>query len=469
VSSNSRSRSLSSERSRSRSVSSERSRSPVDSRRTKRSRSGSYESDGKQASDAKKSRSLSSEDNSGPSDPQTKDQRTIFVSQLVMKTLEKDLKRFFRKTVGCKVNDVQMLRDKRTGRNKGCAYVELGRLEDIPRALASSGATPEFQRFPILVKASEAEKNHGATGVPVTTGMPKRIEAQKVYVGSVDRNVTQAQLYTIFSQFGDLDKVTLQIDTSTGMSKGFAFLSYKDPKVANLAIQAMSGQVLAGRALRTGWANLNTAVPNLEEVASTEFPDDAIGRIGKVNEVFKKLNTTGLAPLPSLTLIPGMSENNRDDLLKELDGPSSSSTVESAAEMAISAAFTGLSAPASAPVQSAPPTETVQEVQQEEKDDPNAVTGTPSNNILVRNMFDKDEETEEGWEEDIKLDFEEESSKHGKIICVKVMSKEVGGKIYSSFETQEGARACAENLAGRWFDKRQLRVEFVSDEAFASL
>ena len=38
---------------------------------------------------------------------------------------------------------------------------------------------------------------------------------------------------------------------------------------------------------RTGWANLNTSVPNLEEVSSTEFPDDAVQRIGKVNEMLK--------------------------------------------------------------------------------------------------------------------------------------------------------------------------------------
>lgn len=185
-----------------------------------------------------------------------------------MKTEEGDIKRYFRKAVGCKVNDVQLLRDKRTGRHKGSAYVELGRLEDVPRAVSASGKTPEFQRFPILVKASEAEKNYGGgMGLGLGLGMglgvdgvqskidvpssslTKRIEAQKVYVGSVDRNVTQAQLYAIFSQFGNLEKVTLQVDTSTGMSKGFAFLSYKDPKVANLAIQAMSGQVLAGRPL----------------------------------------------------------------------------------------------------------------------------------------------------------------------------------------------------------------------------
>mmetsp|Transcript_4644 Transcript_4644/g.7049 ORF Transcript_4644/g.7049 Transcript_4644/m.7049 type:complete len:80 (-) Transcript_4644:98-337(-) len=78
-------------------------------------------------------------------------------------------------------------------------------------------------------------------------------------------------------------------------------------------------------------------------------------------------------------------------------------------------------------------------------------------------MFDKDEETEEKWADDIKLDFEEEGSKHGKLVSVKVMCKETGGKIYASFKSLEGAASCAANLAGRWFDKRQLRVEFVAD------
>lgn len=71
---------------------------------------------------------------------------------------------------------------------------------------------------------------------------------QNVYVGSIDRCVTQAQLYALFSQFGQLDKVALQTDTTTGMSRGFAFLSYRHAKDANLAIQTMSGQQLAGRA-----------------------------------------------------------------------------------------------------------------------------------------------------------------------------------------------------------------------------
>lgn len=199
-------------------------------------------------------------------DEATKDQRTIFVSQLVMRADDRDIAHYFKRKVGTKVRDVILLRDRRTGRHKGCAYVELSSLADVDRALGATGKTPDFQRFPILVKRTEAEKNLAASSASTFTppasstmnhgGAPiqltpdgKRMEAQKVYVGSIDRCVTQAQMHALFSQFGQLDKVLLQMDMATAVSRGFAFLSYRDPKDANLAIQTMSGQMLAGRPL----------------------------------------------------------------------------------------------------------------------------------------------------------------------------------------------------------------------------
>jgi len=138
--------------------------------------------------------------------------------------------------------------------------------------MGASGKNPDFQRFPLLIKRTEAEKNYGVDGVAagmggvdqgiavaygnaaeapsvMYTADGRRIEAQKVYVGNVDRCVTQAQLFALFSQFGPLEKVLLQMDPTTGISRGFAFLSFLDPKDANLAIQTMSGQLLVGRPL----------------------------------------------------------------------------------------------------------------------------------------------------------------------------------------------------------------------------
>jgi len=62
--------------------------------------------------------------------------------------------------------------------------------------------------------------------------------------------VTQQQLQYLFTQFGTVTKVNIQLDPMTQISRGFAFLSFTDAKAANLAIQTMQGQLLADRALK---------------------------------------------------------------------------------------------------------------------------------------------------------------------------------------------------------------------------
>lgn len=405
-----------------------------------------------------------------------------------MRADERDISRYFKRKVGKKVRDVILLRDKRTGRHKGCAYVELSSLGDVDRALEVTGKVPDFQRFPILIKRTEAEKNQlagaasasftpGATpnitgGVPLQlTSDGKRIEAQKVYIGSIDRCVTQAQLHALFSQFGQLDKVLLQMDMNTGMSRGFAFLSYRDPKDANLAIQTMSGQMLAGRPLKTGWANQQASAAGVVEIKTDQFPapEDANEKILKVNAAMNQLTGTSLT-----TMIGQVDPSAQQALLAA--GPAGAlgimpsaqlaSVADAALDMALGVAPTASVLPATtvatpaimAPLTTAAPTATDAPVV-----DAKFVVRSenPTQHILVHNMYDKDEETEQGWENDIKLDFEEECAQYGKISSVVVMSKDPGGKIYASFESAEGAMSCANSLAGRWFDKRQLRVEFV--------
>lgn len=43
---------------------------------------------------------------------------------------------------------------------KGFAYVEMKSLESLPLVLQLNDRVPDFQRFPVMVKASEAEKNY---------------------------------------------------------------------------------------------------------------------------------------------------------------------------------------------------------------------------------------------------------------------------------------------------------------------
>ena len=409
----------------------------------------------------------------------SKDQRTVFVQQLVQRTTERDLKKFFRKQE-LKVNEVILLRDKRTGRHKGCAYVEMRRMEDVPKAVALSNQVPSFQRFPILVKASEAEKNYLSQGaavatapltaaqaaqkgdLPITTNLVakppplvgpngKLQESQKVYVGSLDPSVTQEHLFLLYSQFGYLDKVALQMDTNTGISKGFAFLSFHDPKEAFLAIQTMSGQVLAGRPMKTGWAvNQIPSIPGSEIVTSDQFPPDASQRTTNAYRVLAQLTMgVGLAQIRQ-ALVNGDSAAGAGGA----PAPAAASRVPTVADARASLAATA--AQVVAPLPSTVPALPVAAAATAAG--PVATPATdfkqvgrahnPSQYILVHDMYDKDEETEPGWENEIKEEFEDECSQYGKILDVKVMSQEPGGKIYASFATVDGAQKCASSIAG---------------------
>lgn len=242
-------------------------------------------------------------------DNYSKDQRTVFVSQLVMRATERDIRKYL-SSKSIPVNEIEFMRDKRMrNKHKGCAYVELRRMEDVAKAVGLSGQPPNFQRFPLLIKASEAEKNYVASASQATVTAPtqagpvmgpngKIIESQRVYVGGLDHSVSQDHLFALFKPFGQLEKVSMQMDTATGLSKGFAFLSYRDPAEANLAIQTMSGRVLAGRPIKTGWANHVPAHGGIEIVQSDKFPPDATARAQKAYQTLAQL-TLGVSPQAS--------------------------------------------------------------------------------------------------------------------------------------------------------------------------
>jgi RNA-binding protein 39 len=419
----------------------------------------------------------------------SKDQRTVFVTQLVMRTTVKDLSKFF-KHHGIKANEIELLRDRRTGQHKGSAYVELKRMIDVKKALDLSGQAPTFQRFPILIKESEAERNLPPTAISisplataVTTSNPaagispalvatmqqqlqkqamkiklpplkdangQLIQAQKVYVGNLEVNVVTAQhLQVLFSPFGTLTEVQLQ------NGKGFAFLQFYDPKEAALAIQTMAGQVLAGRPMKTGWAtNPVISINGVAVVTSNEFPPDAAVRVQNAYQILAQLTlATVVSPVSATVLYPASSTAVATAIPTVADARASLAATAANSNFSVSYPI-NTGAVSTTALTSSPVV------------DPMKIgnVDNPSRHVLVHNMFNKDEETDIGWENDLREEFIEECGKYGTIVNVIVVSREAGGKVYTSFSDVTGAQTCARSLAGRWFDRRQLRVEYVTDE-----
>jgi len=76
----------------------------------------------------------------------------------------------------------------------------------------------------------------------------------KVFVGGFGPMTTVADLRTLFSPFGEVVDVFIVPDRSTGKSRGFGYVSYRDSTAADEAIKKTNGVELDGHPLRVNRA-----------------------------------------------------------------------------------------------------------------------------------------------------------------------------------------------------------------------
>jgi RNA recognition motif-containing protein len=83
--------------------------------------------------------------------------------------------------------------------------------------------------------------------------------SNKMFVGNVSFNTTQADLQNAFGAHGTVLEVNLLTDRTTGRPRGFGFVTMSTPDEAQKAISALNGTSMDGRAL-----TVNIAKPREE-------------------------------------------------------------------------------------------------------------------------------------------------------------------------------------------------------------
>ena len=78
--------------------------------------------------------------------------------QVTIRATRDDLEDFF--SQAGKVAEVHLIRDTRTKKSKGLAYIEMDSVESVPKALALCGQL--VLGLPCIVQASQAERNRDA-------------------------------------------------------------------------------------------------------------------------------------------------------------------------------------------------------------------------------------------------------------------------------------------------------------------
>jgi RNA-binding protein 23/39 len=384
-------------------------------------------------------------------DDLTKDQRTVFVSQLTAKVNEGMIRSFFDQ-LGT-VNNIIMIRDKNSGKHKGFAYVEMLDLEAIPNCLLFNNVVPDFQKFPILVKASEAEKNFNAKKETATSVKPGEVKERtgvmggdpdcRLYIGNIHVNINEIALKTVLEQFGPTENVNLHRD-EMGTSKGFAFIRYTSPESALLALTNLAGVELAGRALKVG-----RVIDNSVQPASGTLPTMGMGvgmmeSSGTASANWKLDDDDGGTGMQ-------LNSSSRAMLMAKLGQAAGiqvpSATIPNADVNPLMYGLPSLPAAPSAPVIP-------------------AIAGVPSSCFMIRNMFDAAEEGEGDWDVAIKEDVSEECSKYGVVEHCFVERRKPGGIVFLQFNSLNASYQAANSLNGRFFGGRMLTVTFLDPALF---
>src|SRR4051794_12041645 len=81
---------------------------------------------------------------------------------------------------------------------------------------------------------------------------------QKLYVGNLPYDTSEAQLQELFSQAGGVETVKVMRDMATGRARGFAFVEMASSDDAQAAINQFNDYSLGGRNLAVNEARPKT-------------------------------------------------------------------------------------------------------------------------------------------------------------------------------------------------------------------
>lgn len=337
--------------------------------------------------------------------------RTLVVLQISGHMRNRDLKDFFEENGVGKVREAKIVKDGRSGNSKGVAYVEFADIESIEKALRMDGS--KYNGVPLMVQRCESEKQlllqqvqNGSFGNPQVIN---DTNLRKIYVAGLNPKLTRNEISPIFEAFGPLSFVDLQKDSDTGEFKGIATIGFRNPADAKNAVITMNGFPLADRTIRVGWVRERSG-PIVLGMDFDRIDDDG----------------------------PALGQINRNQLMAKL------------------ARERGVDMPGFTDLKTTP---VAADVKPE-------VTQQPTRQMILRNMFDPKEETEVGWELEIKADVVDECSKYGAVVHAEVDSQDPDGCVYVRFDSAEACDNALQTMNGRWFAKKQISAKFLVDAIY---
>ncbi|KAI1892440.1 hypothetical protein AGOR_G00133370 [Albula goreensis] len=371
--------------------------------------------------------------------PEERDARTVFCMQLAARIRPRDLEEFF-SAVG-KVRDVRMISDRNSRRSKGIAYIEFVEVNSVPLAIGLTGQ--RLLGVPIIVQASQAEKNRAAA---MANNLQKGSAGpMRLYVGSLHFNITEDMLRGIFEPFGRIESIQLMMDSETGRSKGYGFITFSDAECAKKALEQLNGFELAGRPMKVGHVTERTDASTASSFLDSDELERTgidLGTTGRLQLMARLAEGTGLQIPPAAQQALQMSGSIPfgamaavTDLQARLTQPPEAAAINPALNLNLNM---NVNTPLNLPTQP-----------------------LATHCFQLSNMFNPQSEDDPGWDVEIQDDVIEECNKHGGVVHIYVDKNSPQGNVYVKCPTIPAAMAAVNALHGRWFAGKMITAAYV--------
>ncbi|KAJ1849798.1 hypothetical protein LPJ73_003659 [Coemansia sp. RSA 2703] len=159
--------------------------------------------------------------------------------------------------------------EQQEGLDKALAYIE-----ELQQTVFKDIVDAEKKR-----REEEGKIPEGTVNPGLLAGVDARALSimSRLYVGSINFELTDEHINQVFSEFGPVRSVSMSKDPVSGRHKGYGFVEFEVPEAAALALEALNGTVLGGRALKIGRPN------NYEASVAQGFPQPPKERIYVAN------------------------------------------------------------------------------------------------------------------------------------------------------------------------------------------
>jgi len=151
------------------------------------------------------------------------DDRKLFIGGLSWETTEKDLREYFTKYGG--IESLTLKMDPTTGRSRGFAFIVFSEVATLDKVIAAGEHVINGKK----VDPKKAKSRHG-----------------KIFVGGLTQEISDDDIKTYFSQFGNVVDVEMPIDKTKNQRKGFCFITFDNEQIVHELLKTPK-QTISGK------------------------------------------------------------------------------------------------------------------------------------------------------------------------------------------------------------------------------